>query len=93
MSRGSTQEFGAYLIDGAICTRRFQGFNLQAIASVLPLILAVMVGLAGHYGAKLVHIYAVGRRGQFFERNILAYKPPFPVKGSGEILREKSSTL
>ncbi len=59
------------------CTRRFSRFSLQASTTVLLLLSVVMVGLAGHYGAKLVHIHGVGPKGQFLVKEHISLHVPF----------------
>jgi uncharacterized membrane protein len=69
--------FIAIVVGGLTCSARFRGFNLQALASILLLLTVLTVSLAGHYGAKLVHIYGVGPQGQFLEREHISVHIPF----------------
>ena len=59
------------------CTHRFPRFSLQVSTTVLLLLSVVMVSLAGHYGAKLVHIHGVGPKGQFLVTEHVSLHIPF----------------
>ena len=67
------------------CTNRFQGIRLQAAALAILLLSVVMVSLAGHYGAKLVHIHGVGPKGQFLVREHISLHIPFFGQNFGKI--------
>ncbi|NIO06949.1 MAG: hypothetical protein GTO40_02755 [Deltaproteobacteria bacterium] len=66
----------AVAVGGLTCTSRFQRYSLQTSTSILLLLSLVMVSLAGHYGAKLVHIHGVGPKGQYLVKEHISLHLP-----------------
>ena len=58
---------GIATIFGVISLKFYQKQRLQIVALGLLLVSTISVGVAGHYGATLVHIHGVGVQGKYLE--------------------------
>jgi hypothetical protein len=67
--RGAALTLLLKLLSQFLVQPRFSRFTLpvEALVFLVAVATAVAVGIAGHHGAELTHIYGVGPQGNFLE--------------------------